>query len=342
MQDAADTIRELVHRWTAPAMDPGPLRAALLAVWSTRPEEQLYLKRRIARKLLLDLLADRREAYQACKDFIADHPQSRYVPNVLFVQARALDTRLDERKLIGDAAQRELYTDFPHMASEPVWTNLVTQYPDSPLAVAARLRLAQLHLRQGDIDTALASLTPTVATPYEPADRASEPTMDSLLRTAPPEASLDFEPGALTVFEARASARADPGQSRRSATYGVEPRSRPWPHARPAPRANTWTQLQSPGGRSIPTACSTTISSCAGHWHTPIGANAPANWKSAWPPTPPATHPPRPCSNLPSSRSTPSAAKMKNHAAAAWPGSPSWYKRTRTVAGPAAPEIGST
>ena len=164
------------------------------------------LQERITRRLELDLtvelMGDRRVAYEACKDFIADHPGSCYVPSTLYIQARALDTRLDRAKLLRDKAHRDLYTDFPHVESEPVWANLLTEYPDSPLAVAAQLRVAQLRLRRGDVDGALAAL----ATPV-PADRralaaVTQPTELRLLRKPPPESSLDFEPESYR-FEAR-------------------------------------------------------------------------------------------------------------------------------------------
>ncbi len=193
VQDAANRILDLLHRWTQPGIDREPLRAALLTVWSAQPSELDALKRRILRPLVLELLTDRREAYDACRAFIADYPRSRYVPCVVYIQARALDTRMDERRLVGSEAQRELYTDFPHAQSEPAWINLVTQYPDSPLAVAGRLRLAQLRLRRGDADGALAELAAASAVPPRP-PVPREPTMRRLLYSRPPEASLEFDP----------------------------------------------------------------------------------------------------------------------------------------------------
>jgi hypothetical protein len=201
VQDATDTILALLHQWTNPALDREPRRSALLAVWSADHGEQLALKRRVSRRLLLELMDNRREAYEACKDFIADHPTSRYVPNVLFIQARALDTRLDERTLLGETAQRELYADFPHVESEPIWTNLLTQYPNSPLAVAARVRVAQLRLRKGEVDGALAALSPTVMEDRE-SRPGTQPAARPLLRTSRSESSLEFDPDQ-DQFEAR-------------------------------------------------------------------------------------------------------------------------------------------
>ena len=216
VQDATDTILGMLHEWTNPDKEREPRRRALHAVWNADPEEQFALKRRVSRRLLLDLMDDRREAYEACKEFIADHPTGRYVPCALFIQARALDTRLDERTLIGEQAQRELYTDFPNVESEPIWTNLLTEYPRSRLAVAARRRVAQLRLRKGDVDGALAALTPPARAETDQPARAQP-----LLHARPPESSLEYEPDQ-DLFEAEClreliiANRGDP-------KYGVAP-----------------------------------------------------------------------------------------------------------------------
>ena len=195
VKDATDAIRAMLHDWTHPRTDRESLRAALLPLWSADVSEQNAFKHRIARRLLLELLADRRDAYEACKGFIADHPNSRYVPNVLFIQAHALDTRLDERALIGGNAQRELYPDFPHVESEPVWSTLLTEYgASSPLAVAARLRVGQLRLRQGDTPGAVTTLTLSPPETDQETALDREPAERPFLRTEPAESSLDFDP----------------------------------------------------------------------------------------------------------------------------------------------------
>lgn len=218
VRDETDAIFDLVHRYTHPSANREPFRSALMGVWHSDPQQQRLLKQRIAHDLLLSLMNHRRETYEACKEFIADHPTSRYVPNVLFVQARALDTRLDERTLLENPARRELYTDFPHAESEPIWKSLLTQYPDSPLAVAARLRNAQLLLRHGDVAGALEALD------QEAVQRAAEAavrTPRAFLRSPPPETSLEYIPDQ-DLFELRQlrelilANRADP-------TYGDAP-----------------------------------------------------------------------------------------------------------------------
>lgn len=182
----------------------GAARVAMLqALSSERPAEQIAaVKHRISNRLLLTLMRDRHEAYEACDEFLADHLESRYIPAVLFIQARALDTRLDELRFVRDKTQRELYTDFPHVQSESVWLSLLSEYPNSPLAIAAGLRVAQLRLRRGDAAGALDALercTVVLDSPGAPATQMSE---SPLLQPQTPEVSLGFDPEPYR-FEAR-------------------------------------------------------------------------------------------------------------------------------------------
>ncbi len=174
----------------------GQLRSDLRALWSLQPEQLRELKRTVSRRFLADFLADRAAAYEACKRFIADHPHSRYVPNVLYLQARVLDTRLDEAKLAHAEPSRELYPDFPHVQSEETWFKLLKRYPDSPFAIQAGLRLAELKLRAGKLDEALGNLRFALDKGSRSAQRptSAQPRPRGLLSAAPPESSLDFQP----------------------------------------------------------------------------------------------------------------------------------------------------
>lgn len=166
VRDAGQEIRALVHGAQRSTFDE-----LLPEIWGGRLDA---LKRQIRDQVAHSLLADRAEAYEACQFFLADHPRSRYVSNVLFIQARALDTRLHERRLSQAPPTRELYFDFPHAQSEPVWTALFREHPASPLRVAAGLRLAQLQLRRGQIDRAIQTLDAVLESPV--ALSASQPT----------------------------------------------------------------------------------------------------------------------------------------------------------------------
>lgn len=191
VSDARPMIRRMTWDVTSPDLNL-PFENELTRVWGGRPEGWHDL---VIRRMWRRFLADRAETYEACSRFIADHRDSRYVPNVLYIQSRILDTRLDEQEL-RLSMRRELYSDFPHGQSEPHWTALLHQYPDSPLAFAAGLRLAELRLRVGDVDGALECLD-RLASNADGGTRggaASQPARRSWFGAEAPESSLAFDP----------------------------------------------------------------------------------------------------------------------------------------------------
>ncbi|MGE3180270.1 MAG: hypothetical protein AB7N71_01465 [Phycisphaerae bacterium] len=166
IQSAQADIRALLHRWTEAAADQiDPEGATLSGLWAGNPEAHQAIKRRIASRLYADLLEDRRYAHESCRRFIADYPESRHLPAVLHMQARAMDTRLAEGRLVGDRPVRELYFDFPHVQSEEIWDRLFKQFPESPYAIVAAVRGAQLRARRGEFAEALQKLDAALAHP---------------------------------------------------------------------------------------------------------------------------------------------------------------------------------
>lgn len=198
--DPRARIQAQIHRSTARDAPVDPYQEALFEALGGRTEP---LRRRIFHLLLTEFLADRAAADEACRRFLADHPTSRYVPCALYIQGRALDARLDERRLADSPPTRELYSDFPHPQSESCWRVLLESYPDNPLATAAGLRLAQLRWRRGEIDEALKVLETVLSRARQHLTRAAAaaPT-GGLLRRALPESSLGYDPS-LHLFEAR-------------------------------------------------------------------------------------------------------------------------------------------
>lgn len=187
------------ERFLAPRSAPDTIRAwfrdgsenldeELLAVWAEPPRVHEF----VVRRMWQDFLADRNATWAECNRFISAHPDSRYVPCVLYIQARTLDARLDEPKLTR-SARRELYTDFPHAQSAPAWAALLSQFPDSPLATAARLRLAQLRLRAGEVEAARQLLEPAPRAGAPP-PTATQPARPRLFQPPEAESSLQFDP----------------------------------------------------------------------------------------------------------------------------------------------------
>lgn len=218
-RDARGRVVELLHRWSSGDLDDiDPDGETFLGLWSGREATRREVQRRIATRFAVELLYQRREAYEAAKRFIARYPTSRYVPCVLFLQARALDTRLSIDALLSEQPHRELYSDFPHVQSARVWERLLNQYPRSPLATIAALRLGQLKLRTGDVDGALAVLEQVRNTPV-PASARSE--IDPADSRRSPETTLlrDFTSYALDLDELIGFIRTN----RDDPTYGNRP-----------------------------------------------------------------------------------------------------------------------
>jgi hypothetical protein len=174
------------------------IRDDLLGALAGQTDSLAAVQQRVRHWLLKRFLSDRAAAYEACRRFIADHPQSRFVPNALYIQGWVLDLRLDVRgSLTAEAGgpRRELYSDYPHVQSEAAWRALLSNYPDSPLSCAARLRLAQLSLRRGEVDQAMALLAElrksAIRRPQTQA--ATRRIARVVLASREPESSLGFE-----------------------------------------------------------------------------------------------------------------------------------------------------
>lgn len=200
---ATREVRDMLLEWLDVRVEPDTLAHFsddLAVVWAESPR----FRERALQEMWRGWLASRAGAYEACNRFLAAHPDSKYVPCALYIQARLMDMRLDEVKLRRDG-RREFYTDFPHAQSEAAWTALASRYPDSPLATAAGLRRAQLKLRRGEVQAARALLVEVKQTAQRLSHKgaaASQPALHLLLRAPAPESSLEFDPAPF-VFEAR-------------------------------------------------------------------------------------------------------------------------------------------
>ena len=83
------------------------------------------------------------EAVEALDHFRKTFPESRYIPNVLYLKGRSIDMRIDQNAFAEQGVLR-YYSDFPNAASRAVWEELHDQFVDSPLWLPATLRLAML------------------------------------------------------------------------------------------------------------------------------------------------------------------------------------------------------
>ena len=111
--------------------------------------------------------------------------------------------RLDTAAL-RDQASRQVYSEFPHPQSEAHWSTLLSAHGDSPLALAAAVRLSELALRQGDVADAVEHLERVLSRDWSPKEHNRRDTANLIEYFAPEpaESSLGFETEPLLI-EAR-------------------------------------------------------------------------------------------------------------------------------------------
>jgi hypothetical protein len=134
------------------------------------------------------------EAAAAWEAFRRRYPRSRYIPNALYLQGQALDTRIDpEFVVFRGSLYIRYYHDFPWRASQPVWAELYRLAADPGLKAVAALRLAMLEAREGRLEPAIQLLTELTGGPVR-AEASSQPsTWSQMLARRPAASSLDLD-----------------------------------------------------------------------------------------------------------------------------------------------------
>lgn len=141
---------------------------------------------------------NRQRAIRHCDAFIERFSQSRYVPNVLFLKARAQDCRVDRNRLKQDH-RAEFRFDVPNRASRRTWQTLVERFPNSEIGATGLFRLAILKAREGDLDNAIRSLETLIdrfgrsRTATQPTPEKNENIVDSVFRRASPSSGLGID-----------------------------------------------------------------------------------------------------------------------------------------------------
>jgi outer membrane protein assembly factor BamD (BamD/ComL family) len=141
-----------------------------------------------------ELTRHQAEIASQCDWFHRYFPDSRYMPNALYIKARAWDRRVD----LGEFRRTKwirFYEDFPSEASRETWRILLENRPHSPIGAAALLRLAQFEARDGDVDRAVTKLSTLIeefgnSTRVSAASTEGEGALSDVLARDVPEASL--------------------------------------------------------------------------------------------------------------------------------------------------------
>lgn len=110
----------------------------------------------VARVIFSDFDAEKDTALNECRRFLKYFPYSRYVPNVLYLQGRTLDLRLDrEFALLETSVILKYHEDFPNAASAGIWRQLAQKEPLTDVTCEAMYRLASLEARKGRVSSAI-------------------------------------------------------------------------------------------------------------------------------------------------------------------------------------------
>jgi len=123
---------------------------------SVADQVRLVVQMEVARENRITFAEQQHAARVACERFLENYSESRYVPNALYLEGRALDMRIDREVFLKTLILR-YYHDFPRTASRSIWEELYQRFPDSPLASVAAVRLAKLEIRceDGSVDRAV-------------------------------------------------------------------------------------------------------------------------------------------------------------------------------------------
>lgn len=166
------------------------------------------------------LLADHRDkAARAAERFVHLFPDSIYAGSALYLQARALDMKVDPAGL-RSGPEVVFYDDFPGERSRRAWEKIEANDPQSPPAVVAMLRLAQLDARVEQIDRALLRLDRLDLVFGHAVPGTDSPSREGMMRRKPPAASLGI-PVARRVFDGRVLAHRL--ENNRDPLYGDQP-----------------------------------------------------------------------------------------------------------------------
>jgi len=101
---------------------------------------------------------DRWWAVDRCDAFMERFAKSRHISDVLFLRGQALDQRLQQIRLLDDL-RAEYRCDVPTGASRRTWETLEKEFPGDRQTAVALLKLAILRATDGELDSAVDSLS---------------------------------------------------------------------------------------------------------------------------------------------------------------------------------------
>jgi hypothetical protein len=134
-----------------------------------------------------ELIEKKAEVRRRCAWFQHQYPYSPHACNVLLIDARAAQQRLDVPEFKAHRWIR-YYDAFPHPETRPIWEKIAHNEPDSPMAALALLKLSQLDAQACDTDRARSRLDSLWAK-FQPHFLTRAPAVDEPFLSRPAEES---------------------------------------------------------------------------------------------------------------------------------------------------------
>jgi len=116
----------------------------------------------------------RADIVHRCDEFVEQYSTSRYVANVLYQKARAMDQRIMRDRLMQNG-RIEFHADVPSPLSSQTWQTLRERFPTSRISGVARYHLAIIEARQGRLDAALTRLDEIIRAHGDPPSEPPTP-----------------------------------------------------------------------------------------------------------------------------------------------------------------------
>jgi len=143
-----------------------------------------------------DLTRHQEEIAYRCDWFHKQFPSSRYMPNALYLKARAREMRVDTTAFRQEKWIR-FYNDFPSTSSKNTWHLIYENCGESILSAVAGLRIAHFDAREGHVDRAMDKLVKVLQKFDSPShtesiSNTSEGPLQFVLARGAPEASLNI------------------------------------------------------------------------------------------------------------------------------------------------------
>jgi len=135
---------------------PGLLGEMPLSTWQSQHHAQDLSGQALRDRVVEAFREERLQIHRDCRSYLGRYPNSPASGTILYLQAEALSLQVDQRAL--DAGVVRFTSEYPDADTKKNWQALADSHSQPPQAALAHWRLAQLALRDAELDEATKQL----------------------------------------------------------------------------------------------------------------------------------------------------------------------------------------